>query len=277
MTAIVVWRNEEIPAQPSLWVAADSRVSTASGSTLLEDAAKVLTLPVVCRWPGPEGFFSEIGLAHSLGYCFAGSTLMGQNAYLALVPLLGNLCATGGYVPAMYDIATFVHRFLRLTFDGYKVRVGEGAVFEVCLFGFCPRTGELEAYRFYPTHDDDAVVMACDALGGLRDGAFVYLGDCRAVASARIEAALGDSSQPAIAQYRSPRRVIQQLIDDPGFPTIGGDVQLGIANAFGFRPYKLMKPRPGKAPSAYISYLGHDLTEDLFCLGDAIVGGETIV
>jgi hypothetical protein len=59
-------------------------VSSVDGNLLIADAVKILSLPIICRRPGPNGSFSEAYFVHTLGYCFAGSTLMGQNAILGL-------------------------------------------------------------------------------------------------------------------------------------------------------------------------------------------------
>ncbi|HEY9795122.1 MAG TPA: hypothetical protein V6D30_05725 [Leptolyngbyaceae cyanobacterium] len=121
MTAIAIWFNDENPKNPSLWIASDSRVSKNQSSTLIDNAAKVFTLPVVCRFPGEEGFFSKIAYYHTYGYCFAGSTLLGQNTFLALMPLLSNLVAVQPYTPQMADVAQFVLEYLGRAFDDYKV------------------------------------------------------------------------------------------------------------------------------------------------------------
>jgi hypothetical protein len=107
MTAIVIWLNNENPANPSLWIASDSRVSK-HDSTLIDDAVKIFALPIVCRSPGKEGFFSQISYFHTYGYCFAGSTLLGQNTFLALIPLLSNLVTVERYIPQMSDVADFI-------------------------------------------------------------------------------------------------------------------------------------------------------------------------
>src|SRR5438034_55559 len=60
MTAIAIWCNHEIVESPNLWIAADSRVIAARGSILIEDAAKLFGLPVVCRLPDSHGFFSNV-------------------------------------------------------------------------------------------------------------------------------------------------------------------------------------------------------------------------
>ncbi|MFM6079751.1 MAG: hypothetical protein ACKPEO_22240 [Sphaerospermopsis kisseleviana] len=122
MTAIAIWFNDEYPDKPCLWVAGDSRVSkkekTYTGndsySTLIEDAAKIFTLPVVCKNPDENGFYSKIYYYHSYGYCFAGNTLLGQNSFLALMPLLSNLIANDDYIPPMNCVAEFICQYLTI-------------------------------------------------------------------------------------------------------------------------------------------------------------------
>lgn len=120
MTAIAIWRNDEVNGNPSLWVAAGSTVSGGDGKPMIDDAVKILSLPIVCRRPGPNGFFSEAYFAHKLGYCFAGSTLMGQNAYLALLPVLSSLLSETSYIPSIYDIARQMLAYFKAVLDDYK-------------------------------------------------------------------------------------------------------------------------------------------------------------
>jgi hypothetical protein len=111
LTAIAIWYNSEIELNPGLWMAADTRV-TRSGTVLIDDCSKVFNLPVICRSPDSQGFFSRVTYLHSYGYCFAGNTLMGQNAYLGMTPLLSNLITNDSSFPAMQDIASFVLKYL---------------------------------------------------------------------------------------------------------------------------------------------------------------------
>lgn len=135
MTAIAIWLNSEDLRNPAWWVAGDSRITTSGGNA--DDGVKVFSLPVICRTADSEGYFSELAYAHSFGYCFAGSTIMGQNSYLALVPLLSNLISVSGYRPSMEEVAQYVHRYLRTTFDSFKLVAGRGALFDAALFGYC--------------------------------------------------------------------------------------------------------------------------------------------
>ncbi|MBD2135236.1 MULTISPECIES: hypothetical protein [unclassified Sphaerospermopsis] len=59
---------------------------------------------------------------------------------------------------------------------------------------------------------------------------------------------------------------IKAHIGDDKYPSIGGDLQLGIANQYGFQPYLICKPE------AYFSYLGYELYQDIKTVGYARVG-----
>jgi hypothetical protein len=273
MTAIAVWFNNESAENPGLWVAADSRIGDPSAAALLEDGAKIFSLPVVCRAPGSDGFFTAVSYAHSCGYCFAGSTLMGQNAYLALLPLLGNLVARAGYAPFMADVARYIHAYLIRTFDDFKGIAGQRALFEVALFGYCHRTQRLSAFHFAPQLVTGIWTLRCTERADIVDGHSLYLGDEKVRMHERFAAATASGGAPGRPLSRMPRHVIQDCILDDTFPSIGGDLQLGIADFFGYRPFKLVRPRVVGKPEAYESYLGRELTPDLAFVGEAMVGG----
>lgn len=256
-----------------MWVVGDTLVSGAAGQPLIGDAAKIFSLSVVCRAPGPQGFFSEEYFAHSLGYCFAGSTLMGQNSYLAIAPLLSNLISATRYVPSMRDIADFTMRYLERAYDQYKVQVAAQANFEVCLFGWCHREQSLEAWHFRPGLRHGQMRMMSTRHASMVFGDFIYLGSHKDHASKLLTEAFGQLAQPGLPAQRAPRHVIQNLIEDEAYPEIGGGQQLAIANQHGFQPYTLLRPRVRGRPEAYMSYLGVELSDENSSVGEARVGG----
>lgn len=282
MTAIAIWCNHEDSENPQLWVAADTRVGTGSAA-LINDATKVFALPITCKAPGPSGFFEECYHSHTYGYCFAGDTLLGQNSYLALAPLLSNLFSSTRYIPSLEDVARYIYSYLSLTFDDCKSHRAGNSKFEVALFGHCPRTNRLSAYHFLPTRDEKVVTMTWKAHENMQQDDFLYLGDRRACFESKMRAARNAGSSPLdefnakcarIPLSRAPRHVIQACIDDKDFPTIGGDLQLGIADKFGLRLYPLC--RSGISGLATIRYLGRELASDLQYVGQALVGGEAM-
>ncbi len=276
MTAIAIWCNHEVQGNPSLWITADSRIST-SQSPLIEDGVKIFPLSVVCRSPGADGFFSEAYHAHTFGCCFAGSTLMGQNTYLALTPLLGNLISHKGYVPSLQDIAKHALAYLRLTFDDYKIIAAERSLFEAAIFGYCHRTHHLSIFHFETrTENGTSQVMVTDYLH-MKDKDFIYLGSNKAKMHSTIMEAFSGSSIPGRPLSRIPRYVIQDRIDDESCGTIGGDIQLGIADKFGFRQFMVCKPRIKGEPEAYLNYLGRELTPEISRVGEAIVSTPSML
>lgn len=276
MTAIAIWCDTESVEHPGLWVAADSRVRSSEGPVLLDDASKIFSLQVVCRSLDANGFFSQVTHSHSYGFCFAGSTLMGQNAYLSLAPLLSNLVTIGSAFPSILDISGYVLKHLDLTFVQYRERVGTNCMFEVAVFGWCPKTTQLSAFYFFPQKDGDVYRMKCESRENMKAHEFIYLGDRKAYFSATIAEAFRGKDIPGRPLSRIPRYVIQDHIEDDAFPTIGGNIQIGFATRLGFQPFMISRPRVLGQPQAYRSYLGRELTLDLSIVGPTIVGGPAI-
>lgn len=277
MTAIAIWRNDEVEGNPSLWAAADSRVSGVDGNLVIADAVKILSLPIICRRPGPSGFFSEAYFVHTLGYCFAGSTLMGQNAYLGLAPLLSNLISATSYVPSMEDIARQILAHLKVTFADYRPIGAQQSLFEVAVFGYCHRAQNLEIFHFRPRLVQDVYEVALEAHQHLHAHDFVYLGNDGSAVREEIANAFNREAEPDRPISRAPRFVIQDLIASDESPTIGGDLQLAIADRLGLRPFALVKPYVLGQSAAYPSYLGRELTGDLTTVGEARVSPMMIV
>ena len=103
---------------------------------------------------------------------------------------------------------------------------------------------------------------------------------------AEIRAALQADSSPLAAfnarqsgrpLSRRPRFVVQDHISRKVFPSIGGSLQLGIANKFGFYAFPLVKPL--EKGGAVISYLGHELKygSGLQYVGEALVASQAMV
>lgn len=277
MTAIAIWRNDEVEGSPSLWAAADSRVSGVDGNLLIADAVKILSLPIICRRPGPNGFFSDAYFVHTLGYCFAGSTLMGQNAYLGLAPLLSNLISATSYIPSMLDIARQILAYLKVTFEDYRPIGAEQSLFEVAVFGYCHRTQQLEIFHFRPRLAQNVYEIALEAYQELYAQDFVYLGSNGAALREEIKNAFNGKAESDRSISRAPRSVIQDHIASDESPTIGGDLQLAIADRFGLRPFAFVKPYVSEQSAAYMSYLGRELTDDLITVGEARASPMIIV
>jgi len=174
-------------------------------------------------------------------------------------------------------VARYIHAYLSRTFDDFKGTAGQTSLFEVALFGHCHRAKRLSAFHFRPRLEAGILTLACTERADIVDGHLLYLGAEEARMQERFAAATASGSMPGRPLSRMPRYVIQDCILDDTFPTIGGDLQLGIADSFGFRPFKIVKPRVVGRREAYESYLGRELTADLAVVGEALVGGQALV
>jgi hypothetical protein len=276
MTAIAIWCNNEIEENPSLWIVSDSRVSKGN-SLLIEDAAKVFTLPIICKAPGSSGFFTDIYYQHSFGFCFAGSTLMGQNSFLALQPLLGNLSSVENYIPSIEDVGNYILNYLKKTFDDYKISGGASAVFEAAIFGYCHVAKKLQIIHISPVFEPSGCFLTMTTKSCTKRSDFIYLGDNKTEMKKKISNALNSETVPGRPVTRAPRYVIDDAIEDEQMSSIGGDIQLGIADTHGFMTYKICKPYKKGEPASYFSYLGRELTDDLAYIGKAMVVGNAMV
>lgn len=94
-------------------MASDSRIS-AEKDRLIDEGVKVFEIPVVCRGAGPDGFFDQKYFEGTIGLACAGGTLVFQNVYGTLVPMLGNLISPPRAIPSVGDIADLIGRLMTL-------------------------------------------------------------------------------------------------------------------------------------------------------------------
>lgn len=265
MTAIAIWLNEEQPGNPSIWVAGDSQVSKSNhGVALIDDAVKVAALTIICRKPNATGFFADLLYANTVGYAFAGSTLLGHNIYLALAPLLCNINVVDGITPSLEDVALYVKAYFQSSLETYVLNTQRPSI-EIAIFGYCPVKDALETYCLRLLPGSHGAEVHCDQMPR---GEVTYLG----TGSEKIQSALNDSliaPVDASRDYRAPASVIRSLILNENFPGIGGDIQLGYASKQGFTPMALCKPYVPGNPKSFISYLGRPLQREI---GSAIIG-----
>lgn len=276
MTSIVIWKNDESPLNPNLWVVADSRVSN-DNRKLIDDATKIFQLPIIIKSPGKDGFFSNIYFQYSFGYCFAGSTLMGQNSYLSLLPLLSNLVSVESDIPSLREISNYALNYFQKTFVEYLEVHTINAMFEASIFGYCHVEKKLQAAHFYPTSKNEGMRITLKMENFDNGTSFLYLGDEKDLMKDKIYKYMEQKTEPGRPNSRAPRYAIEDAINDDSLKTIGGDIQLGIANSNGFEFYKICKPYEQGKPESYISYLGRELTPELSIIGKTRVGGYSMI
>ncbi len=272
MTAIAIWLNEEAENVLTLNVAADSLVTSLRSSPLINDASKIFPLRVACRTPNSDGAFPPACSSNIYGYAFAGSTLLGQNSYLSLAPLVGSFVSIKPYTPSLEEISGYVLTYLHGVYEEARIR-GQAALFEVALFGFCPIKRRMEVHHFCPQQNcDTGFEMQRTMYQDLKLAQCVYLGSYKGEFTQALSVACNGPSAPGRPISRAPKLVIEDFIKNEDYPEIGGDLQLWSVNAVGVYPYLRMRPVTAGKPPAKFTYLGRTLDDSLLRLGPAYVG-----
>lgn len=271
MTLAAIWCSYETPEAPVLWMASDSRISAEEGR-LIDEGVKTFEIPVVCRSPGPTGFFDQTYLEGSIGLACAGGTLVFQNVYGTLVPMLGNLISPQQAVPSVADVADLIGRLMTLYVrtlgerrpDAHRVSVVVGGLSDdgPLAFELSPEVGPGNLFEFKPRPV---------ALG---PGQVHFIGhnvrEARELADELIT-----RDEPGASRERAALNVIRAFIDDPAKPTIGGDVQIGHTVRGTFRRVASVAPGPDHSQMSLRRLNGIDLDE-LGLVGQCVIGTEAM-
>lgn len=267
MTAVIIWMNEQ---EKGLWAVSDTKVSSTDGlGKLIGNASKILPLPIVMHLPHTfeNGIqWSNVYSGPELGLCFAGSTIVAQNTYLALAQLLGNLqIKDKEYIPSFSSIAEYIFKYVEASWNETKYTMQEKGVFEIAVFGYCLVDQEFSIYRYYVDPMTKNILVQHKKKP--KDLEFIVLGDKRTEIEERISQEILASGAPGRPAGRAPRRILEGLLEDTSFPTIGSGIQLAISTSLGFRIIPTINGKTGEC-----KFLGLDIT-DFFELDKSIAFG----
>ena len=171
-------------------------------------------------------------------------------------------------IPSLEDVSGYIFNYLNIIFEKYKTP------FETALFGWCPIKNKYYIFHYHPEQDEKHKEIQVkkirkeifkEIFTDLKKKDFVYLGCHRENIKSKIQAAFNGNDIPGRPLSRIPRYIIEDYIQDDNYPEIGGNLQLGIANKYGFKPFVLCKPRNIGQPDAYLSYLGIDFIAQVYC------------
>ncbi|SFT61499.1 hypothetical protein SAMN05444141_102309 [Pseudovibrio denitrificans] len=256
MTAVAIWYNE---IGKGVWAVSDTLLSKSDGAgELIKDASKVLPLTVARRQVTSQDKdieWSAIRYGPELGFCFAGSSLVAQNIYLALVPLLGNVKTfSEDFVPKLASVAEYVFSYSCERWEDYKYTLGEAGLFELGLFGYCLVEKKFSVYLIRFEKSDGVYELKLHAHENLKDNDFFYLGDQREKVEELIGKEFASGGKPGRPVDRAPKNVLGDLINDPNWETIGGGMQLAISTSLGLEMYATCTKL-----GSQITYLGRPL------------------
>jgi hypothetical protein len=280
MTAIACWLVKKDNVE-SIWVVGDSRaqIKLPDSKTLFlntDHCAKIFKLQIVCYQPGPSGFFDQLSFTHSIGFAYAGSSLIGLNAFVMLNQILSAIAYFHNPYPyevvnaspqlALSDVAYVATKIIKkIASDIGDKRDGTLRGVEAAICGYSRATSKHESYHIHPT--PDLKDLTCEPFSLHEEGSVLLLGShnteiIQKIKDARSKVPNTDTRWPVM-----PKHVIDTLIKKNEFPEIGGATQFGIADTSGFRLLGMASPEVEGKPKARPIVLGFDMFKDIGMMG----------
>lgn len=230
MTLVLAWKTVE-----GITVIADTRFG--GGQTVSEAGPKIFSVPITLnKWRDGYVETEKRRLPH-MGFAFAGNTFAGQTAHSLATTCLGNL-VTDEFDdgPTVADVADFYGRCSKLVVEERRRWFATDAhCFEFLVFGRSELQARDQAFvgEVYVDAEGKAACKIEEidfSIYGL-----YLLGDGEAKVREIVEAARGT---PTVIR---PGELLQQLIDDPDFPTIKGNQQFAVATCSGVEIRPVMR------------------------------------
>jgi len=248
---------------PNIWAIADTRISSLDGREsavpLLNEASKLFSLPITCVKPGRDGFFSERYFSHSVGFAYAGGSLIALNLYSALLPLLSNLASLEETPPRLDEVALFVSELLRQFTISRNQYLGDKSCSEIAIFGYCHMTSRFRVFHLSPDLSGGSFHIVCSEVDASEEDYVLLLGDKKPEILADIQARRSGVELRSIQWWRTPKITISGVVENGAYPTIGGSVQMGIADERGYFPFIVCSPIAAGSPPTTMRYLGFEV------------------
>jgi len=268
MTLAAVWFDSD-----RIYAVADTRIIREPGNVHTDHGPKLLSVSIVCKQPGPAGFFDQIAYRTTIGFTYAGSTLSALCTHALANTLFQNLIGNPGSPPP--QLAEIVGA-IRGMAHHYMQEVGElsgpQAMFDAILFGFCGATNGFKAFTLKPTISEGLLQVIVTEEDICAPGALLVIGDQPERLLTRV-AELRADAHPEVAAD-APRRALRAIISEGANPGVGGAVQYGWVTRQGFEPIADGVPISPPLPSGRnlaSQVLGFDIL-DLPPLGSYVVG-----
>lgn len=302
MTSVVIFRliDGGVDAIVSM---ADTRFVTQNNQgktvrTSLESGSKLFSIPLkVAQGYGfVHGKPVDYIIDSSFGFAFAGNTTIGLNLAGALSQICGFLeCHHSTCSISLEALAEFSSKLLTDWHRKYNQWGPWNHVCEVAIFGECPSDRNLHAYHLKPTNSytgyyiEHSEFSFSDPVNHVINGTlhdetchpWLILGDRRPdierLCKARVDdvTAAGELTQKGTLKAQcAPQYVLEAIVSEDCFKTIGNGVQTLFVDSRGARPQRWIRPQSHDIPAdqyEWFSYLNYDLSE-LGKIGEAEIG-----
>ncbi|RBA24365.1 hypothetical protein EV677_3020 [Herminiimonas fonticola] len=256
---------------PGLWAVSDSRVSS-SNSVLTDNYPKLSAIHAMSY---QSGDFPRKHPRHlfSIGFAFAGSTLIGSTVREMLSTLLSGLKEIDYYdapdlsfdekIPSLKEVADLAGRIASKYVVSLGVHYPSNARIELVIFGHCVKTNSLRIFRLRNSPGAPAIVTVVEMPLHERD--FFVFGDKPSEVEIAILEKRTTFQHHSLDWDRAPILVMLEIAQDPNFSSIGGSLQLCATGKFGIRHLPLTKPGEQL-------FVGFDMFE-----GNPLIGGFSYV
>jgi hypothetical protein len=250
MSLAAVWGNYENPEHPTVWMAADSRLSDATG-LLIDAGMKLFEVPITCRGQGRSGFYDRVVSSRSIGMVAVGGSLVFQHVYGTMVAMLGSLVGEAGPGPTNADVAGFTARLTTAYVRKLGIFRPKSADRVEIAIGGVSAEGEIEAFAVSRNESDRRIEFLPEAID-LSPGQVTFMGD-QVEQAARACKKVEQRNEPGAPKERAALNVIRAFVDDPDKKTIGGEIQVGCTIDPSFRRMFSVRPVEIGAPEARMS------------------------
>jgi hypothetical protein len=253
-------------------MASDSRISAEKGR-LIDEGVNVFEIPVICRGAGRDGSFDQRYFESTIGLACAGGTLVFQNVYGTLVPMLGNLISPARAIPSVVDIADLIGRLMTLYVRSLGARRPDAHQVSIVVGG-SEVDGSPVAFELRSTVGPDALIEFLPMEVDLSPRKVRFIGESIGEAEELVQELIA-RNEPGASRDRAALNVIRSFIDDEAKPTIGGDVQIGHTARGAFRRVASVAPGPthSKRSLRRLNSIGLD---ELGLVGQCVIGTEAM-
>ncbi|MEN2398377.1 hypothetical protein GKZ90_0001195 [Flavobacterium sp. MC2016-06] len=256
MTAILSWFNKEKGTLPYIMTVGDTKISNGEDTLTLE-GAKILELPIRCKDLSTP--YQEVYFTSSLSFSYAGSALVGFNVYCALQTMFSNI----GGLKKYNQLPDYVSLCEKAKDVLFFYSTGIRSPSELVLSGFCPKSEVPFITTIKPVLKDDVLdynIFCKTDFSDLVD--VIIIGDKKTEILEEIDVQLSNQNKDDSTKYwRTPIKVLNRIIKEKQFATIGGGMQMTTVNLFRFETYSFFADIEGR--DFAMKYRNIDIFEDL--------------
>lgn len=236
VTITATWLASDKDLGSRLYMASDSRISGPEGR-LLDEGVKLFQLPVRLLSQGSlPGLAGSPAYETSIGIVCAGSTLIFQQTYAALVALLSQVQCVGPrlVLPTVAELSEYTARVLTLYYRSLGSNRPSPAPVCMIIGGVDPASRSPVAFELRRDLDAEGVYEFVPQELDLAVGNVEFRGD--AAACLRASGMWGDQAEyeRRAASYNGVLHIIESLSANPAVPSVGGRVQVGYTSPLGF-------------------------------------------